>query len=130
MPEPAQIITTEAEIDAALEQARKYEIYARRVVKAEYRKATDRMRLVFDDGVIHSIPRPLLQGLGDANEKELKKIQILGDGTGLLWPLLDVAHYIPKMLEGVYGTEKWMKLLDQQRKNLKLVDVAGHQKRE
>jgi hypothetical protein len=122
MPEPAQVITTDAEIDAALERARAYEKVAQRVVRAFYSNATASFRLVFDNGVTYTIPRHLLQGLGEAGEEELKQIQILGDGTGLLWPLLDVAHYVPKMLQGVYGTEKWMTSLYHQRNRPGLVE--------
>jgi vacuolar-type H+-ATPase subunit E/Vma4 len=125
MAEPARIMTTDAEIDAAIERARKYAKYDRRVVKAAYSKATDRLRLILDDGATYSVPRLLIQGLAGAEEKALNRIQILGDGTGLLWPLLDVAHYVPGLLGGVYGTEKWMTALYEERNKLRLVDVIG-----
>jgi len=122
MPEPAQIVTSDAEIDAAIERARRYEKYDRRVLKATYSKLTDSLRLTFDDGSIYILPRPLIQGLSHANARELGRIQILGDGTGLLWPMLDVAHYVPGLLGGVFGSEKWMTALHRQRKKLRLVE--------
>jgi hypothetical protein len=124
MPEPARLVTTDAEIDEAIERARKYAKYDRRVVKATYSEKTDSLRLILDDGAKYTVPRPLLQGLVGAETKYLKRIQILGDGTGLLWPLLDVAHYAPALLEGVYGSEKWMTLLYEQRKKPRLVDAT------
>jgi|ERR1035438_198537 vacuolar-type H+-ATPase subunit E/Vma4 len=128
MPKPAQVVTTDAEIDEAIERARKYAKYDRRVVNAAYSKATDRLRLILDDGASYTLPRSLIQGLAGAEEKKLKRIQILSDGTGLLWPLLDVAHYVPGLLGGVYGSEKWMAALYEQRKKLKLVDTTGHRR--
>jgi hypothetical protein len=125
MAEPAQVVTSDAEIDAAVERARKYAKYDRRVVKATYSKKTDRLRLVFEDGATYTLPCSRIQGLAEAQEKDLKRIQILGDGTGLLWPVLDVAHYVPGLLAGVYGSEKWMTALYEQRKKMKLVDATG-----
>jgi predicted TPR repeat methyltransferase len=129
MPKPAQVDVTDAEIEAALGRAREYAKYARRVVKASYSKATDSLRLILDDGVTCSIPRHLIQGLAGANERELTRIQILGDGTGLLWPLLDVAHYVPGLMQGIYGSERWMAGLLKQRKKLRLVEKSRSQKR-
>jgi len=97
-------------------------------VKAAYSKASDRLRLVLDDGVTSSIPCQLIQGLAGAQVKELSRIQMLGAGTGLLWPLLDVAHYVPALLQGVYGSEKWMAALYKQRRKLKLVDTTRKRK--
>jgi hypothetical protein len=129
MPEHAQVAVTEAEIDAALGRAREYAKYARKVVKATYSKTTNRLRLVLDDGVTCSIPRRLIQGLSGAQEKELSRIQVLSNGTGLLWPLLDVAHYVPGLLQGVYGSEKWMTALYKQRRKLRLVDATRNLER-
>ena len=129
MPEPVRMVTTDAEIDAAIARARKYAKYDRRVLRATYSTATDRLRLVLDDGATYTLPRALIQGLGEAREKDLKRIQILGEGTGLLWPVLDVAHYVPGLLEGIYGSEKWMAALYKQRKRLNLVDATGRRRK-
>jgi hypothetical protein len=130
MPDAVRVVVSDAEIDEALERGRRYAKYDRRVLKATYSKTTDNLRLALDDGSVTTIPRILIQGLLDASEKELKKIQILSDGTGLLWPLLDVAHYVPGLLGGVYGTEKWMTALFKQKKRLSLVDKASRRRRE
>ena len=121
MPERARFSATDAEIDRALAQARAYEKYARRVVKAVYLKRTDRLRLVFDDGAIYILPRRLIQGLPVASEYELGRIQILNYGTGLLWPLLDVSHHVQGLLDGVYGSARWMASLHKQKRKLSLV---------
>lgn len=129
MPETAKLLVTDAEIDAALNRAREYEKYARRVVKATYSKSAGSVRMILNDGTIYTVPRRLIQGLSDATERELNRIQIIGNGTGLLWPLLDVAHYVPGMLQGVYGSEKWMATLQKQRRKLSLVDARRSAKR-
>jgi hypothetical protein len=111
MPEIARVVTTDAEIDAAIEQARRLEKQDRRVVRASYSGGTDSILLLLENGVTLSIPRQLLQGLADANSSDLSNIELLGRGTGLYWPALDVAHLVSGLLAGVYGSAKWMKQL-------------------
>jgi hypothetical protein len=111
MPETARVVTTDREIDAAIRRARVFEKYDRRVKRAAFSERTDRLVLSMDNGVTHMIPRSLLQGLTAAGPRDLEKIELLGGGTGLYWPALDVAHYVPGLLAGVYGSEKWMKQL-------------------
>jgi hypothetical protein len=111
MPELARVVTTDAEIDAAIRHARMFEKYDQRVVRATYSDRTDRILLRMENGVTHVIPRMLLQGLQEAAPGALNKIELLGRGTGLYWPALDVAHQVPGLLAGVYGSAKWMKKL-------------------
>jgi len=111
MPEPARVATTDADIDAAIRQARVYEKYDRRVLRATYSERTDRFMLYLDNGVTLIVPRCLLQGLADAQPSVLHEIELLGNGTGLYWPELDVAHAVSGLLAGVYGSAKWMKHL-------------------
>jgi hypothetical protein len=112
MPEIARVATTDEEIDAAIENARRYEKFDRRVVRATYIGNTDSILLLLENGVSHNIPRKLLQGLSDAKSSELNDIELLGRGTGLYWPALDVAHLVSGLLAGVYGSARWMEHLE------------------
>ena len=114
MSEPARVATTDAEIDLAIERAKEFAKYDRRVVKASYSGPTGDLRLTLNDGVVCTIPRRLIQGLSGAQKNDLKPIQILGDGTGLLWPNLDVSHYAPALMSGVYGSARWMEHLQRE----------------
>ena len=67
MPDPAKVVTTDAQIDAAIRQARAFSKYDHRVVRATYSPRTDRLSLRLENGVSHSIPRKLLQGLSAAS---------------------------------------------------------------
>jgi len=93
MPEIARMATSDEQIDAAIEEAR---------------------------SVTHSIPRRLLQGLTDANPEDLNRIELLGQGTGLYWPAMDVAHLVTGLLAGVYGSAKWMEQLQFEIENSRL----------
>ena len=104
----AAVATTNQEIDKALARAPKFATSDRRVVRAAYERKPDWLTLYLDDGVRVSIPRMSLQGLQDARPAQLSTIEILGRGTGLHWPLLDVDHYVPGLLNHVFGTSRWM----------------------
>ncbi|HUY94185.1 MAG TPA: DUF2442 domain-containing protein [Terracidiphilus sp.] len=111
MPEKARVVTTDAEIDRAIRHARAFSKYDQRLVRAVYSARSDRFLLRTTSGVSHFIPRKLLQGLSNASADELTRIELLGHGTGLYWPELDVAHSVSGLLAGVYGSERWMKQL-------------------
>lgn len=105
-PTPARVVTTDAEIDAAILVGRQNAHPA--AVEAHYRRAGDLVIITFEDGIAVHIPRHLLQGLEHATPAQLAKITIEGPGTGLVWPTLDVAHYIPDVVAGIFGTRRWM----------------------
>ncbi len=103
-----KINVTGGQIDAAITRARQFEATEPRVTTAQYRTKEDLVSLCFADGVRVSIPRKQLQGLERADGTQLSKIEIVGNGTGLHWPLLDVDHYVPGLLEHRFGTKRWM----------------------
>ena len=102
------VATTTQQVDVARTQARKFAAFDRRVIQVGYEKKSDLVTMHLDDGVRVSIPRMSLQGLQDAKPAQLSRIEILGRGTGLHWPLLDVDHYVPGLLNHVFGTSRWM----------------------
>jgi hypothetical protein len=104
-----RVVTTDAEIDAAIVRAAAIADEPR-AVRVEYRsgRGLDLVILQMSDGHRCVFPREDLQGLQDATKEQLSGIEILGGGTGLHWPELDVQLYIPALLSGVYGTRRWM----------------------
>ncbi len=102
-----RVVTTDAEIDAAIERAKLYEAEPR-VLRAEYQVGVDLIAVHFDNGMVVAFPRKLLQGLREATSAQLSEIEVLGPGTGLDWPQLDVQHYVPGLLRGVFGNRRWM----------------------
>ena len=111
MPKLARVVTTDAEIDAAIRRARSFSMYDHRIARASYSVRTNCVQLRMRNGSTLCIPRKLLQGLSEAEPASLNKIEILGNGTGLYWPELDVAHSVSGLVAGVYGSAKWMKYL-------------------
>lgn len=104
----AKVSTTDAQIDEAIARAGSEDERAIRVVSARYRLRGDHVVLVLSTGIEVAIPRASLQGLEGAKPQDLRKIEIEGPGSGLHWPALDIDHYVPALLSGVFGARQWM----------------------
>jgi hypothetical protein len=104
----ARITTTDGEIDAAIECAKVYEQYRPQATKAAYRPKDDIVAITLSTGVGITIPRKLLQGLEKAAPRDAAKVTLEDYGSSLHWESLDVDHYIPGLISGIYGTRKWM----------------------
>jgi len=107
--EQHKVATTDAEIDAAIERASAI-AKEPRVVRVDYRsgRGLDLLILHMSDGHRCVLPREDLQGLQHAAKTDIANVQIIGSGTGLHWPSLDVDLYVPALLKGIYGTRQWM----------------------
>src|ERR1700686_3480236 len=88
-----KVHVSDSQIDSAIARSRQFEANDPRVIKVQYEAKEDLVSLYFADGLKVSIPRKQLQGLERANQSELSVIAIVGNGTGLHWPLFDVLHY-------------------------------------
>jgi Protein of unknown function (DUF2442)/Domain of unknown function (DUF4160) len=102
-----KVITTDAEIHNALERARLHDgdpvaVKVEHVADLKLLIVTlsNRRRLV--------LPIEDLQGLRDATDQQLRHHELLGRGTGISFPALDVDLYVPALIEGVYGNRHWM----------------------
>ena len=104
----ARVAVTDDQIDAARVRARQFQVGDRRAICVVYEKRPDLVTLQLEDGVRISIPRGLLEGLEDASAAQLAKVELLGSGTGIHWPLLDVDHYVPGLLNHIFETGRWM----------------------
>src|ERR1700674_1367552 len=103
-----KIQVSSSQIDSAIARGRRFEANDPRVIRVRYEAKEDLVSLSFADGFRISIPRKQLQGLERANQLQLSKIEIVGHGTGLHWPLLDIHHYVLGLLEHRFGTKRWM----------------------
>ena len=110
MATPGKVRTTDAEIDAALERARLLPDPPM-ATSAAYDKRLDVIVLKLNSGRRVVIPRENLQGLESATEEQIAHIEIFG-GLDIAWPELDLDHYLPALMEGIYGSDRWMQSLD------------------
>lgn len=78
------------------------------VISAKYQRSTRRVVVELVTGVLLSIPVDRVEGLSQANARQLEEIELSPSGLGLSWPRLDVDLYVPSLLQGVLGSKKWM----------------------
>jgi len=102
-----EVITTDAEIDAALQLAKLHDNgpVARTV---EHSQDLDLLIVWLSNGRRLVLPVEDIQGLGNATHEQLQRYELLGRGTGISFPELDVDLYVPTFIEGVYGNHRWM----------------------
>jgi len=104
-------LTTDTEIDAALEAAKEFDDEPRATSADYIGDRADVVVIRLSTGGRLTIPREELQGLENATETQLSEIQLWGGGISLSWPQLDVDHYLPHLLEHRYGSDAWMESL-------------------
>lgn len=101
-----KVVTTGAEIDRVLKRAKT--LRENRILTATYNPELNLLLLQLSDGHRHVIPVEEIEGLQTATVAQLSAIEILGNGTGLHWPKLDLDLYIPALLQGKTGAKRWM----------------------
>jgi hypothetical protein len=78
------------------------------VVTARYDPDTDRVIMGLSNHLEVSFPAHEVQGLETATAADLEQIEINPPGFGLHFPTLDADLYVPALLQGVFGSERWM----------------------
>jgi hypothetical protein len=58
--------------------------------------------------VILLVPIDLLQVLCDASENEVREVELWLDGFYLHWEKLDVDFRVSSLIQGIFGTKRWM----------------------
>jgi len=98
--------------DAAIQQAeqrmRERMEATPRAVAARYDRRVSRVMVSLSNGLELAFPPHLAEGLADAKPADLAAIEITPTGLGLHWPKLDADLYLPALLQGVFGSPRWM----------------------
>lgn len=79
-----------------------------RATSAHYDRRGARLVVELSNGLELGVPVGLVQGLAGARPSDLSDIEISPAGLGLHWPRLDADLYLPALMEGVFGTRRWM----------------------
>jgi hypothetical protein len=79
-----------------------------RAVEARYDRRRARVVVRLDTGLELAFPPALAEGLDKGSPAELSEIEITPTGLGLHWPKLDAGLYLPGLLNGVFGSPRWM----------------------
>lgn len=91
---------------------------APRARRASYKKTADVIEVELLNGVVFRVPVQLIQILGGAKPSQIGVIEILVDGLYLRWPELDEDLRVESLLEGTFGTARWMISLRQHLSNI------------
>lgn len=92
------------------EEAMKTEIQASSV---HYDQSSNRLFLELKNGATFIAPCDLIQGLRGAAPELIAKAKLGPRGASLHWAKLDVDFTVGGLLEGRFGTKKWMEQLPQ-----------------
>jgi hypothetical protein len=79
-----------------------------RATAARYDQRRARIVVGLDNGIEIVFAPDLAEGLAGAAPAELSAIEISPTGLGLHWPKLDADLYLPALLNGVFGSPRWM----------------------
>ncbi len=74
---------------------------------AHYDRDSGLLIIELTNGATYSVPARHLQGLADANDEQIARIDI-GSGHGLHWDELDADFTVGGLLAGRFGTAKYM----------------------
>ncbi len=75
---------------------------------ARFDRRRGRVVVKLNTGVELAFPADLAEGLHGASENALSQIEITPSGLGLHWPKLDADLYVPALMQGVFGSRRWM----------------------
>ena len=75
---------------------------------ARYDQASAALSVVLANGCVVMIPVALVEMLADAPDQIRAEVEVIGIGTRLHWPSLDLDLSVAGLLAGVLGTTKWI----------------------
>ena len=99
---------TDAQIEAANERGRIVRETQPHAEAVRYDARTRRVVVDLTNGATFAFPVALVEGLHDATPADIAEVEIIGRGFGLLWEALDLDYTVPGLVNGVFGTAKWM----------------------
>lgn len=99
---------TDAQIVDAKERYRATRDAAPHATAARYDRVANRIVVDLTNGATFAFPPELGQGLAGATPEDLAEIELSGGGFGMHWPRLDADLTVPGLLNGVFGTARWM----------------------
>ena len=75
---------------------------------AHYDESSGRVVVELTNGCVFEFPSSLAQGLRGASTEQLREVEVFPGGSGLHWESLDADLWVPALIAGVFGSERWM----------------------
>lgn len=79
-----------------------------RAASARYDADTGRIIVDLTNGCTFAFPARRVEELETASDAEIAEVQVAGAGFGLHWPSRDADLTLGGLMNGVFGTRKWM----------------------
>lgn len=99
---------TRAEFEAAKKRYREMREKTPHAASARYDADTNRIIVDLTNGASFSFAPQLLQGMENGTPEQFAEVEVIGLGYGLHWETLDADFTVPGLLNGIFGTAKWM----------------------
>jgi len=96
------------EFRAANRRAEERYVSTPRAVAAHYDRRHRRVVIQLSSNLDVSFSPDAAQGLEHATPSQLEQIEITPSGLGIHFPKLDADLYLPGILQGIFGSRKWM----------------------
>jgi len=96
------------DFESANQRAKDLQSWMPRAVAAHYDRKNKRIVIQLSSNLDVSFSPSNAQGLERAAASQLEKIEISPSGLGIYFPKLDADLYLPSLLEGFFGSKKWM----------------------
>ena len=94
--------------DLANQRGKDIQTFMPRALSARYDGKNRRIVIQLSSNLDVSFSPDNAQGLERAAPSQLEKIEISPSGLGIYFPRLDADLYLPALLEGFFGSKKWM----------------------
>jgi Protein of unknown function (DUF2442) len=99
---------SDAAIAAALARGSASRASEPRATSARFDARSSKLTIDLTNDCTFTLPPRLIQGLAEARNDQLARVELLGDGYGLHWPDLDLDITVPGLLAGIFGTRSYM----------------------
>lgn len=96
------------EFELANQRAKKKRDWLPTAISTHYDRSRGRIVITLNTQMDVAFPPNLVQGLGNAKPSQLEPIEITPSGFGLHFPKLNADVYLPALLEGFFGSKRWM----------------------
>ena len=97
-----------SDFESANRRAKDLQSRMPQAVDAHYDRKNKRIVVQLSSNLDVSFSPEIAQGLEKATPSQLQEIQISPSGFGIHFPKLDADLYLPAILEGFFGSKKWM----------------------
>jgi hypothetical protein len=87
--------------------------YQPRAIAVRYLPRVRKVTIELSNGSTFTFPSEIVEGIAGAERFALASVRVLGPGTAIEWPKLDVQLSVAELLNGVFGTRAWMKRLNE-----------------